>query len=117
MCREEYAELVGRAPADTFVVEFRLAGTLVAVALTDRLVSGLSGVYTFFDPALTARSLGTYTILWHIAETARAGLPYFYLGYWIEGTRKMRYKTQFQPIERLTATGWRPLVAETEPTA
>jgi arginine-tRNA-protein transferase len=109
MNRDEYAELVERATAETFIVEFRLAGALVAVALTDRLLSGLSGVYTFFDPDLAARSLGTYTILWHIAEAARAGLPFFYLGYWIDGTRKMRYKTQFRPIEQLTATGWRPL--------
>ena len=86
-----------------------LAGALFAVALTDRLLSGLSAVYTFFDPDLSARSLWTYTILWHIAEAARAGLPFFYLGYWIDGTRKMRYKTQFRPIEQLTATGWRPL--------
>lgn len=109
MNRDEYAELVERATAETFIVEFRLAGALVAVALTDRLLSGLSGVHTFFDPDLAARSLGTYTILWHIAEAARAGLPFFYLGYWIDGTRKMRYKTQFRPIEQLTATGWRPL--------
>ncbi len=113
MTRDEYAELVERATAETFLVEFRQSDTLVAVAITDRLLSGLSGVYTFFDPALASRSLGTYTILWHITETARLKLPFFYLGYWIEGTRKMRYKTQFHPIEQLTPTGWRELPAET----
>lgn len=111
MSRDEYAELVERATVDTFIVEFRRSGALVAVALTDRLLSGLSGVYTFFDPDLAARSLGTFTILWHIAETARLGLPFFYLGYWIEGTRKMRYKTQFEPIEQLTSSGWQELPA------
>jgi leucyl-tRNA---protein transferase len=28
------------------------------------------------------------------------------LGYWIEGSRKMNYKTRFGPQEHLTANGW-----------
>jgi len=109
MTREDYRELVESAPADTFIVEFRLAGELVAVALSDQLLSGLSGVYKFFAPALDKRSLGTFVILWHIVEAARLELPFVYLGYWIGQSRKMRYKAQFQPIEQLAAQGWCPL--------
>lgn len=109
MNREDYRELVENAPADTFVVEFRRAGELVAVALSDALLSGLSGVYKFFAPELEKRSLGTFVILWHLQEAAREGLPFVYLGYWIEQSRKMRYKASFQPMEQLGPGGWIPL--------
>ena len=79
---------------------------LIAVGLTDRLTDGLSMVYSFYDTELTARSLGTYMILDHIEHTRRLGLPYLYLGYWIDGSRKMSYKARFGPQERLGANGW-----------
>ena len=42
----------------------------------------------------------------HIAHAKSLRLPYVYLGYWIEGSRKMNYKNRFQPQERLTSKGW-----------
>lgn len=115
MTRADYRELVESAPADTFVVEFRKAGELVAVALSDQLLSGLSGVYKYFLPELEKRSLGTFVILWHIVEAKRLGLPFVYLGYWIAQSRKMRYKAQFQPMEQLGPQGWCPLPPLEEP--
>ena len=81
---------------------------LVAVAIWDRLSDGLSLVYSYFMPELDARSLGTYMILEHIHEARRRGLPFVYLGYWVEGSRKMSYKTRFQPQDVLTPSGWHP---------
>ncbi len=43
----------------------------------------------------------------HIIRAARAGLPYVYLGYWVEGSSRMAYKTSFRPLERLGRDGWR----------
>ena len=44
-------------------------------------------IYSFFDVGPEARKgLGTYIILDHIIRAARAGLPYVYLGYWVEGS-------------------------------
>ena len=63
-------------------------------------------VYSFYDTELTSRSLGTYMILDHVEHTRRLGLPYLYLGYWIEGSRKMSYKARFGPQERLGPDGW-----------
>ena len=63
-------------------------------------------VYSFYDPAQAARSLGTYMILDQVEFARRLGLPFVYLGYWIEGSRKMRYKNRFQPQEHLTSKGW-----------
>ncbi len=67
---------------------------------------GLSMVYSFFDPALSERSLGTYMILDHIRRAKERGLPHVYLGYWVKGSRKMGYKTKFLPQEHLMARGW-----------
>ncbi|WP_323128437.1 arginyltransferase [Candidatus Thiothrix anitrata] len=94
----------------TMLVEFYLAETLLAVAAVDELSTGLSSVYTFFDPeASQKRGLGTYAVLWQIAFANAQGLPYVYPGYWIEASPKMRYKTQFQPMEGLINGQWQTL--------
>jgi arginine-tRNA-protein transferase len=65
-------------------------------------------IYSFFDVGPDARrGLGTFIILDHIVRAARAGLPYVYLGYWVEGSSRMAYKTSFRPLERLGRDGWR----------
>jgi arginine-tRNA-protein transferase len=63
-------------------------------------------VYSFFDPSEENRSLGTFMILDHITRARRLGLPYVYLGYWIEGSKKMDYKARFLPQQRLAPSGW-----------
>ncbi len=80
--------------------------TLIGVAVTDRLNEGLSAVYTFFDPDQDRRSLGAFSILWEIELTRSLGLHYLYLGYWVNGCRKMNYKTQYYPLERLDENQW-----------
>lgn len=86
--------------------EFRLAGRLLALAVTDVLPNGLSAVYTFYDPNEERRSLGRYAILWQIGEATRLGLDAVYLGYWIKNCRKMNYKTEYRPIELLVSQRW-----------
>ena len=81
-------------------------GPILAVALTDILADGLSMVYSYYDPALSDRSMGTMMILDHIERARRLGLPHVYLGYWVEGSRKMDYKSRFRPQERLGMNGW-----------
>lgn len=93
---------------DTEFLEFRLDGVLVAVAVTDRVPDGLSAVYTFFDPELARRSLGTYAILSQIELARQRGLDWLYLGYWIEQCHKMAYKTDYQPLQLFSDDRWRP---------
>ena len=114
----DYSAMVDESFVETRVIEYRelpqpslsgpdkRKGKLVATALTDVLDDGLSMIYSFFDPELSARSFGTYMVLDHIERAERAGLPYLYLGYWVNGSQKMGYKSRFLPQERLTQTGW-----------
>lgn len=89
--------------------EFRGPDRLLALAVVDRMPQALSAVYTFFEPAEEARSLGTLAVLKQIEEARARHLAYVYLGYWVPGSRKMDYKKTFQPLELLTPQGWRPL--------
>jgi leucyl-tRNA---protein transferase len=108
----DYSLMVEDSVVETFVTEYRLKPDetgdtpLIGVSLCDRLSDGISMVYSFYDPEMSARSLGTYMILDHVNYARSQGYPFVYLGYWIEGSRKMRYKDRFQPQERLTSKGW-----------
>ena len=113
----DYAMMVEDSHVETRIIEYRRrgpdahvtgrgAGALLGVALTDVLGDGLSMVYSFFDPDASARSLGTFMILDHIARARRLGLSYVYLGYWVKGSKKMDYKGRFLPQERLMPEGW-----------
>lgn len=97
--------LTGRWSHTRFM-EWRLLGQLVAVAVTDRLSDALSAVYTFFEPDLHDRSLGTWCILQQIAWAQREGIAHLYLGYWIANHPKMHYKTRFQPLQTLRNGRW-----------
>jgi arginine-tRNA-protein transferase len=113
----DYSMMVEDSHVDTKMVEYRRRGIdsgitgkgegdLIAVCLTDVMSDGLSMVYSFYDPDHQDRSLGTFMILDHIRRAKAMGLPYLYLGYWVEGSKKMGYKARFTPQERLASHGW-----------
>lgn len=109
--REQYAHFLLQTHVDSRLIEFHEGDELRMVSIIDLLDDGLSSVYTFYDPDLPGASLGTYCILWQLAQCQHLGLPYLYLGYWIEHSRKMAYKAQFRPLEALRLGVWAPLDA------
>lgn len=106
---ESYQNFLLQSHVDTLLVEFREAGILRMVSVIDLLADGLSSVYTFFEPDLPGSSLGVYNVLWQIDLCRQLELDYVYLGYWIKDSRKMSYKTHYQPAQGLIDGTWQPL--------
>ena len=112
MTFDDYRSMVEDSAVGTALAEMRgPGGELVGACLFDRLNDGLSAVYSFFDPDQTARGLGTRAVLWLIDRARAERRPFVYLGYWISDSRKMAYKTRFQPLQALSAGAWRDLQA------
>jgi len=115
----EFAAMIEETPVRSRVIEYSRpaddpggpAGDrkLAGVCLTDVLDDGLSMVYSFYDPELSRRSLGSYMIMDHVRIAREAGLPYVYLGYWVPGSPKMGYKAGFSGLEIYKAARWQPI--------
>ena len=115
----DFADMVEHTPVTSYVIEYRepadgdTPGRLVGACLTDRQGDGLSMIYSFYDPAHATRTgLGNFIILDHIARAADEGLPYVYLGYWVEGSARMQYKVRYRPLEKLGRDGWQRMSGE-----
>ena len=108
----QYVEFLVNTHVNSYMVEFHDAGVsgvadqLRMVSIVDQLSDGLSAVYTFYEPR-EGQSYGTFNVLWQIRQAQTLGLPYVYLGYWIQACQKMSYKTRFQPCELLQQGKWR----------
>jgi arginyl-tRNA--protein-N-Asp/Glu arginylyltransferase len=107
--RDQYVHFLLQSTVRSQLVEFREEGALRMVSIIDELPSGLSSVYTFYEPGMPGTSLGTFNILWQIEQCRDRGLEWLYLGYWIKDSQKMAYKIQYQPLEGLVDGAWAPL--------
>ncbi|MDP3621785.1 MAG: arginyltransferase [Polynucleobacter sp.] len=114
--REQYTRFLLQSRVNSRLVEFRDGpkdtepGRLRMVSIIDILESGISSVYTFYDAQVPNASYGTYSILWQIEQVKQLKRPYLYLGYFIQESKKMSYKVNFQPIEGLIHGQWQPIL-------
>jgi len=108
--REQYESFLNNAWDCTSYYRFYDSDTLIAVAVVDELVDGLSAIYTFFEPSADKRSLGTYAILWQIKKASEMALEHLYLGYWIRDCQKMAYKSDYRPLELYVNSRWTTLL-------
>lgn len=103
---EQYRNFLLQSHVDTLLVEFRERNVLRMVSIVDVLDDGLSAVYTFYDPDIPRAGFGTFNVLWQIELCRKLELPYLYLGYQIQGSRKMAYKANFRPLQGLLDNTW-----------
>jgi len=113
--QDQYMQFLLQSRVNSRIVEFRDGphdphpGRLRMVSMIDILEQGISSVYTFYDTANTTASYGAYSILWQLEQARTLGLPYLYLGYYIQESNKMSYKIKYQPMEGLIDDHWQPL--------
>jgi leucyl-tRNA---protein transferase len=104
---EQYRQFLCESNVESLMVEFRDAKNQVKiVSVIDVVHDGVSAVYTFYDALEPKASYGTYSIVWLTDWAKNLNLPYLYLGYWIEASKKMSYKQAFMPQEKLVDGEW-----------
>lgn len=111
--QEQYLGFVNCDWQKPFFLEAYLDKELVGVAVSDKLKDGFSALYTFFNPDMASRSLGTFFILKQVELAASDSLPYLYLGYQVDACQKMNYKQNFYPHERFFDNKWHLSVKNT----
>lgn len=79
---------------------------LIAVSIIDVSRESLSSVYHYFDPEESHRRMGVYSVLREVELAREWGVPYYYLGYWVEGAPTMDYKASYYPHELLIDGQW-----------
>ena len=113
MNEAEFTSMIEETSVNTIFCEYSLQNgqskAILGASLTDVIEDGLSMVYSFYEPDLKELSLGKYMILDHINLTKEMNLPYLYLGYWVEGSEKMDYKSKYEPLEVFIEGKWQLL--------
>lgn len=107
--REQYDGFLSADWLTPYFIEFWLEQTLIGVAVTDHLDQSMSAMYTFFEPGLEHRSLGTFAVLSQLKIAAEEHKKWLYLGYQVDECQKMNYKQHFRPHQRLVAGSWQAM--------
>jgi len=103
---EQYRHFLCETNVESVMVEFRENEQLKMVSVIDLVHDGISAVYTFYETSDAKASFGTFNVLWQIEWAKSLNLPYLYLGYWIKDSKKMAYKQNFMPLEKLIGNEW-----------
>ena len=89
-----------------YEMDYFLDNKLIAVGILDLGDDSSSSNYFYFDPQYSKRSLGVFSVLKEIEFTQQSGRIFYYLGFYIEESEKMRYKSQYQPAQVRIDNKW-----------
>jgi len=78
-------------------MEYYIGKKLIAAGIVDEGEDSLSSNYFYYDTDHLDRRPGVFSILQEIFLARSMGKRYYYLGFYIEGNRKMVYKKYFRP--------------------
>ena len=92
------------APCDVQEIRVARGGELLAVSYFDVGSNSTSGIYGMFEPTITDRSLGIFTMLKEIEYSIETGREFYYQGYAYQGPSFYDYKKRFRSTE---AFDWR----------
>ncbi|KAK4552778.1 Arginyl-tRNA--protein transferase 1 [Recurvomyces mirabilis] len=87
---------------------YRLDGRLIALAVLDLLPHAVSGVYFLYHSDFARWSFGKLSALREAALAGEGGYGFYYMGYYIHGCKKMRYKGDYRPqyVLDYASGGW-----------
>ena len=106
LTKRDFEQIFLAGPNYTRMVKCFLNGQLIAVSWIDILPQSISSVYAIYDPDYKRRSLGIYSALVELEIAKQMGLEWYYLGYWVQQSSKMNYKSKFRPYELLQNGRW-----------
>lgn len=95
----------------TLELEIRKDEQLIGVSIMDIGDTGISAVYTHFDPTSARYSPGTLAVLKQIQWAAEHRRRWAYLGLYVRSNPHLNYKSRFTPQQRLIAGQWRDIDA------
>jgi leucyl-tRNA---protein transferase len=108
--REAYRRFLIESPVPTLITDYYFDGPdgprLVGNGYLDELPAGLSSVYFAFDPNFSKRSLGVFSVLAELDLCREMEKSWYYLGFWVEGSKKMAYKARYRPHELAPDGRW-----------
>ena len=91
---------------DTWELQYRVAGRLVAVSILDFGRTAVSSVYHYFDPDEAWRSLGVFSVVRELELCASLGLEWYYLGLYVDACAHLNYKATYWPHQRRVGGLW-----------
>lgn len=95
--RAGFEAFLYESPVQTIEFTYRDgAGQLLAVGICDVCRRSLSSVYFYFDPSQSQRSLGVCGAMRELNYARNHQIPYYYLGYWVDGAPTMMYKKMYR---------------------
>jgi len=104
---KDYRFFLVETCADTWEIQYRVDGRLIAVSILDLGREAVSSVYHYFDPDEEHRSLGVYSVLKELALCAEWGVTWYYLGLYVAECAHLNYKATYWPNQRRVHGVWR----------